>query len=142
MLVFADPLALTIPDPAPVDVEQRWVTIGLVRSAPSCWSFTPISSLTPKRCMFGLYRPESLHAGKDGSTKMADTKREMADEYDFSGGSRGKFFRENASMLPPIHLDPEVFASLREQAAAEGLSVSDLANRLLRRELNRPDPVG
>lgn len=33
MLVFADPLALTIPDPAPVDVEQRWVTIGLVRSA-------------------------------------------------------------------------------------------------------------
>jgi hypothetical protein len=73
---------------------------------------------------------------------MADTKREMADEYDFAGGARGKFFREDAALLAPIHLDPEVFASLEKKAAAEGLSVNDLANRLLRRELKRPDPVG
>jgi hypothetical protein len=73
---------------------------------------------------------------------MADTKREMADEYDFSAGRRGKFFREDAALLPPIHLDPDVFANLEKQALAEGLSVSDLANRLLRRELKRPDPVG
>jgi len=73
---------------------------------------------------------------------MADTKPEMADEYDFAGGTRGKFFREGAALLPPIHLDPEVFADLRDQAASEGISVSDLANRLLRRQLKRPDPVG
>jgi hypothetical protein len=73
---------------------------------------------------------------------MADTKREMADEYDFGGAARGKFFREDAALLPPIHLDPEVFAGLEKQAAAEGLSVSDLANRLLRRELKGLDPVG
>jgi uncharacterized protein len=28
MQVFRDPLALTIPDPQPVDPEERWITIG------------------------------------------------------------------------------------------------------------------
>jgi hypothetical protein len=73
---------------------------------------------------------------------MADTKPEMADEYDFGRGTRGRFFREGAALLPPIHLDAEVFAALQKQAAAEGVSVNELANRLLKRQLRRPDPVG
>ena len=72
---------------------------------------------------------------------MADTKPEMADEYDFSRGARGKFFRESAALVPPLHLDAEVFEELRKQATAEGISVNELASRLLRRQLKRPDPV-
>jgi len=66
----------------------------------------------------------------------------LADEYDFSRGIRGKFHHEGAALLPPILLDPEVLEILQKRAVAEGLSVSDLANRLLRQELKRPDPVG
>ena len=73
---------------------------------------------------------------------MAETKPDMADEYDFGRGARGKFFREGAALLPPVHLDAEVFAELQKQAVAEGVSVNELANRLLRRQLRRPDPVG
>jgi hypothetical protein len=73
---------------------------------------------------------------------MTEIKPDMADEYDFGPGTRGKFFREGAVLLPPVHLDPEVYVSLQKRAVAEGLSVSDLANQLLRRELKRPDPVG
>jgi uncharacterized DUF497 family protein len=29
MLVFGDPLALSIPDPQPTDAEERWITIGM-----------------------------------------------------------------------------------------------------------------
>lgn len=73
---------------------------------------------------------------------MTKTRREMSDEYDFSRGTRGKFFRKGAALLPPVHLDPEVLVELQDQAAAEGVSVNELANRLLRRQLKRPDPVG
>jgi hypothetical protein len=31
----------------------------------------------------------------------------MKDEYDFSQGERGKFFREGATLTPFVHLDPE-----------------------------------
>ena len=72
---------------------------------------------------------------------MAESDPEMP-EYDFRQGVRGKFFREGAVLLPPIHLDPEVFATLRDQAANEGVSVNELANRLLRKQLKRSDPVG
>ena len=73
---------------------------------------------------------------------MSDANDDMAPEYDFRNGSRGKFFREGAAFLPPIHLDPDLFDVLQKRAAAEGLSVSDLANQLLRQKLKNADPVG
>ncbi len=59
----------------------------------------------------------------------------MKDEYDFSQGQRGKFFQPNLALSPPIHLDPEVRALLSEQARAKGVSLDDLVNILLRKEL-------
>ena len=37
---------------------------------------------------------------------------DMRDEYDFPKAARGKFHRPNASLAPPIHLEPEVLAFL------------------------------
>ena len=31
MLVFGDPLAITIPDPHPIEPEERWISIGMSR---------------------------------------------------------------------------------------------------------------
>jgi hypothetical protein len=56
----------------------------------------------------------------------------MKDEYDFSIAERGKFFREAARLVPPIHLDPEVLDYLSERAAARGVSLSSLVNTLLK----------
>jgi hypothetical protein len=56
----------------------------------------------------------------------------MKDEYDFSIAERGKFFREVARLVPPIHLDPEVLDYLSERAAARGVSLSSLVNTLLK----------
>jgi hypothetical protein len=38
----------------------------------------------------------------------------MKDEYDFSNAERGKFFRRDAQLVPPLHLDPEVMSYLAE----------------------------
>jgi predicted HicB family RNase H-like nuclease len=59
----------------------------------------------------------------------------MKDEYDFSQGARGKFFRRDATLVPPVHLDPEILHYLTERAAAQGTSLSTLVNRLLKKDI-------
>jgi len=59
----------------------------------------------------------------------------MKDEYDFSKGERGKFFRGGATLVPPIHLDPEILSYLSERAAAQGTSLNVLVNRLLKKDI-------
>jgi hypothetical protein len=59
----------------------------------------------------------------------------MKDEYDFSVTERGKFFREGARLVPPLHLDPEVLDYLTQRAAALGVSLSSLVNALLKKSI-------
>jgi hypothetical protein len=59
----------------------------------------------------------------------------MRDEYDFSKAERGKFHRPNASLLQPIHLDREVLAFLSARAEARGVSLSELVNALLKKDI-------
>jgi hypothetical protein len=63
----------------------------------------------------------------------------MKDEYDFSTTERGKFFREGARLVPPIHLDPEVLDYLSERASARGVSLSSLVNTLLKKHIEQID---
>ena len=63
----------------------------------------------------------------------------MLDEYDFSNVERGKFFREGARLVPPVHLDPEVLDYLSQRAAARGISLSSLVNTLLRKDIELID---
>jgi hypothetical protein len=57
----------------------------------------------------------------------------MPAEIDFSGGIRGKFYRRNARLNLPVHLDADVQAYLAAIAAKKGVPLSKLANELLRR---------
>lgn len=70
---------------------------------------------------------------------IRETEHPMKDEYDFSNAERGKFFREGARLVPPVHLDPEVLDYLTERAAARGISLSALVNTLLRKDIELID---
>ena len=59
----------------------------------------------------------------------------MKDEYDFSKGERGKFFRAEAALVPPVHLDPDILTYLSGRAAAQGTSLNVLVNRLLKKDI-------
>ncbi len=59
----------------------------------------------------------------------------MKDEYDFSAAERGKFFRKGATLVPPVHLEPEILRYLSERAAAQGTSLNMLVNRLLQKDI-------
>lgn len=61
----------------------------------------------------------------------------MEDHYDFSAAKRGRFFRADASFVPPVHLQPDVLACLLELADARKVSLNDLVNTLLKEHLKK-----
>ena len=60
---------------------------------------------------------------------------DLPQEIDFSGGTRGKFFRAGATINLPVYLDAEVLNYLAANAAKKGVQVSELANDLLKKEI-------
>jgi hypothetical protein len=59
----------------------------------------------------------------------------MKDEYDFFKAERGRFHRLEAVLTSPVHLDPDVLAFLTSHAEARGVSLSELVNTLLKKDI-------
>lgn len=59
----------------------------------------------------------------------------MRDEYDFSKGERGGFYRPNAKMHFPLYLDDDVQATLISLATAKGQDYSVFVNDLLKKDI-------
>ncbi len=59
----------------------------------------------------------------------------MRQEYDFSKGERGKFFRQGAKLHMPVYLDEEVLAYLSVRARSKGVDVAHLVNEMLKRDI-------
>lgn len=70
-------------------------------------------------------------------TTSADFDDDMPAEIDFSGGTRGIFHHAGAAMRVPIYLDATVQAWLLDRARTQGVSMSALANALLRKDIER-----
>jgi hypothetical protein len=60
---------------------------------------------------------------------------DMKDEYDFSKADRGRFYRKDAVLAPPVHLDPDVLAFLTARARARGIPLDELVNELLKKDI-------
>jgi hypothetical protein len=61
--------------------------------------------------------------------------KDMEDEYDFSGGERGKFYRPGGTVRLPVYLDEQVQSYLAAAAQRKGTSLSEIVNELLRHEI-------
>ena len=59
----------------------------------------------------------------------------MKEQYDFSKGDRGKFYRPNSVFKIPVYLDEKVQNYLAANAERKGIDLSDLVNDLLKREI-------
>lgn len=133
MGVFADPSALSILDRVSAPTEERWVTLGTARPGLLVVVHTHVDLGDDRACSdhIGASRDRARAAAVRGRRALSD----MKDEYDFMGGERGRFFRENARLAPPVHLAPDVQAFVEARAAERGESVSDVVNAALRREM-------
>jgi hypothetical protein len=59
----------------------------------------------------------------------------MREEYDFSKGARGKFFRPDMKLNIPIYLDDEVSAFVEKIALKKGVDRSSVVNDLLKSDM-------
>jgi tryptophan 2,3-dioxygenase len=59
----------------------------------------------------------------------------MKDEYDFSGGERGKFYHPQAELELPIYLDPDSAKFLRKLAAEKGVDVETIVNDWIKKNI-------
>ena len=65
----------------------------------------------------------------------------MRDEYDFSKGERGKFYRHDAKLNLPIYLDDEVMAFVEKIANRKGTDMSSVVNMLLRGDMRISEAI-
>ncbi len=59
----------------------------------------------------------------------------MREEYDFSKGERGKFYRPDAKLNLPIYLEEEVMNFVERIANKKGTDISSVVNKLLRGDM-------
>ena len=59
----------------------------------------------------------------------------MREEYDFSKGERGKFYKPNTTINLPVYLDNEVLNYLSAKAKAKGIELNTMVNDLLKKDI-------
>jgi hypothetical protein len=59
----------------------------------------------------------------------------MREEYDFSKGERGKFYRPDMKLNIPIYLDEEVSAFVEKIASKKGIDRSSVVNKILKGDI-------
>jgi hypothetical protein len=59
----------------------------------------------------------------------------MKDEYDFSNAQRGKFYKPDLRLIPPVRLEPQVLDFLATRAQAKGTTLNALLNDLLKKDI-------
>ena len=74
---------------------------------------------------------------------MSDNEKdfEMEAEYDFSNAERGKFYRPGATLRLPVYLNEELQSYLAAAAERKGISLTDLVNSLLSKEVEIVEAV-
>ena len=60
---------------------------------------------------------------------------DMPAEIDFSGGTRGQFFKPGARLSMPVYLEAGVQDYLTARARARGIEVEQLVNELLKKDI-------
>ena len=69
------------------------------------------------------------------STPQTPPDDDLPAEIDFSGGTRGKFYKPGATLNLPVYLDAEVQSRLARLANAKGIDFSTLVNAMLRKDI-------
>lgn len=72
-------------------------------------------------------------------SKPQTPKHDMPDEFDFSGGTRGKFYRAGTTLNLPVYLESEVQTRLAKLANHKGIDFSALVNEMLRKDIELID---
>ena len=77
-------------------------------------------------------------SGNKPSNQKVNT---MKDEYDFTNAQRGKFYKPDVRLIPPVRLEPQVLDFLAKRAEATGTTLNALLNTLLKKDIELIEAV-
>jgi hypothetical protein len=60
----------------------------------------------------------------------------MKPGYDLANATRGKFYKPNLHLIPPVRLEPEVLDFLAPRVHQLGTTVDQLINQLLKKDID------
>jgi hypothetical protein len=66
----------------------------------------------------------------------------MKKEYDFSKGTRGRFYRKNATLNLPIYLDSNNLAFVKKIAKKKKTDLSSVVNELIKTDQTLARAIG
>jgi|GEM_PF-42393 len=142
---FHDPLAISRQDDETVSVEERWVTIGQTAELTLVVLVHTYEPLEEERVRIRIISARRATAHERRNYEINPYRVQeprapyrapeiaMKDEYDFSNAERGRFYREDAVHILPVHLEKEVVERLSALARTNGGDASALANSILKR---------
>lgn len=58
----------------------------------------------------------------------------MKKEYDFTNGTRGKFFNKDATFEIPVYLEPQNEIFVRKIAEEKKMTLSEIVNQLISKD--------
>lgn len=59
----------------------------------------------------------------------------MREEYDFSEGERGKFYKPGGKINLPLYLEADVLDYFEARAKAKGVELNTMVNDLLKKDI-------
>ncbi len=135
--IFNDPLAIRLRDEDHSAQEERWVTLGQIANY---HLIVTIHTWQEDRDNIYVRIISASRATAHEIRNHSETIKKgdpMREEYDFSKGERGKFYRPNAKVHLPVYLDDDVQAALLSLAAATGKDYSAFINELLKKDIEQ-----
>ena len=66
----------------------------------------------------------------------------MKNEYDFSGGERGRFYKPGAEVNLPVYLNADVFTFVQNIAKKKNSDVSKVVNQLIHSDMQIAETMG
>ena len=98
------------------------------------WS---LSAIHFKKKMKEMLPLEFFQVGKLIKKKPSNIRIEkMKEEYDFSKGERGKFFRNDIKLNLPVYLDDDVLEFVEKIAKKKNIDIQTVVNQLLKTDIN------
>ena len=65
----------------------------------------------------------------------------MKEEYDFSIGERGKFFRSDVRLNLPVYLDDDVLQFVEKIAKKKNIDIQTVVNQMLKSDIKMADII-
>jgi uncharacterized DUF497 family protein len=130
--VFLDPMEISIYDEEHSSEEDRWITMGMDKNDILLVVVHTYQEENNATLNIRLISARKAMQRENEQYQKGTWIMEKEQEYDFSKGVRGKFYRPDSRLRLPIYLDDDLVEFIEEFANRKQEDVQTVVNEILR----------